>query len=234
MVKLILVLISISLPTFAARVRNIEVMKDQVVTVRTSLGIATIIQVPDRPNSVVVGDLDAFKVEYLDQAITIKPLTGSAKSNLYVYTDWKRYNVELVTGSQQDADYVVYLKNPKQKLSERLRWKKFTNILRNEGITLTVSRLGKLLNELYLVEFSLSSEKQVEFRPEWIWITQGDQHRPIRNLILSDLALRPGSKVQGLLQVEASALDPSSPFRIELRRRKSSYLSVPKAVSWNI
>lgn len=69
------------------RVRRVPILGDQIVTVRTSIGIATIIQVPDRPNSVVVGDQDAFKVEYLDQAITIKPLSSRAKSNLYIYTD---------------------------------------------------------------------------------------------------------------------------------------------------
>ncbi|MFN3454280.1 MAG: TrbG/VirB9 family P-type conjugative transfer protein, partial [Pseudobdellovibrio sp.] len=82
------------------RIRRVPVQGDQIVTVKTSIGIATIIQVPDRPNSVVVGDQDSFKVEYLDQAITIKPLTGGAKSNLYIYTDWKRFNVELVSGAE--------------------------------------------------------------------------------------------------------------------------------------
>jgi type IV secretory pathway VirB9-like protein len=76
-----------SLPAFASeRVRKIEVKPDQIVTVRTAIGIATIIQVPERPNSIVVGDQAGFKVEYLDQAITIKPLHSGARSNLYTNT----------------------------------------------------------------------------------------------------------------------------------------------------
>jgi type IV secretory pathway VirB9-like protein len=71
------------------RVRRVQVQSDQIVTIKTAIGIATIIQVPDRPNSIVVGDLSAFKVEYLDQAITIKPLHSGARSNLYVYTDYR-------------------------------------------------------------------------------------------------------------------------------------------------
>lgn len=82
------------------RVRRVQVQGDRIVTIRTAIGIATIIQVPDSPNSVVVGDQSTFKVEYLDRAITIKPLTFGAKSNLYVYTDWKRYNVQLISGSE--------------------------------------------------------------------------------------------------------------------------------------
>ena len=101
----------ISFETFAApsRVKRVPVLPDQIVTVKTALGIATIIQVPDRPNSLVVGDNEAFKVEYLDQAITIKPLHGGAKSNLYIYTDYRRFNVQLITGVEAAADYVVYL-----------------------------------------------------------------------------------------------------------------------------
>ena len=84
----------------SSRVKKVEVQKDQIVRVNTAVGIATIIQVPDRPNSVVVGDQDAFKVEYLDLAITIKPITPHGKSNLYIYTDYRRFNVELNSGPE--------------------------------------------------------------------------------------------------------------------------------------
>lgn len=102
-----ILLAALFLPRFAlGKVRKVEVKTDQIVTVRTAIGIATIIQVPDRPNSIVVGDQAAFKVEYLDQAITIKPLHGGAKSNLYIYTDYRRFNVQLVTSTEAAADYV--------------------------------------------------------------------------------------------------------------------------------
>ena len=93
--KLLFIMLALNMtPSHAGqRVRHVAVQGDEIITVRTSIGIATIIQVPDRPNSVVVGDQESFKVEYLDQAITIKPLSQGVKSNLYVYTDWKRYNV---------------------------------------------------------------------------------------------------------------------------------------------
>ena len=121
----------------ADRVRHVECRTDQIVTIRTAMGIATIIQVPDRPNSVVVGDQDKFKVEYLDQAITIKPLQPGAKSNLYVYTDYRRFNVQLITGPEVSADYVVYLENlklqPKENKSS-VRWKGIIRSFKNENI----------------------------------------------------------------------------------------------------
>ena len=231
---ILLLILLISTSAFADKVRNVEVRDDQIVTVRTSVGIATIIQVPDRPNSVVVGDQDAFKVEYLDHAITIKPLMSSARSNLYVYTDWKRYNVELVTGPQQIADYVVYLRNPKKNVStNKIQWRKVNNFLRNGEIKLAVSRVGKLQDQVYLVEFIITSQKTIGFKPEWLWITQDGQHRTIKNLIFNDLKIGPKRPITGLAQIDRSELESTGPIRLELRTSKTSFLTLPKVETWN-
>lgn len=231
--KVILFFLLISAYAFAEKVRNVEVRDDQIVTVRTSIGIATIIQVPDRPNSVVVGDQDSFKVEYLDQAITIKPLTSTARSNLYVYTDWKRYNVELVTGNQEVADYVVYLKNHRKSQSGDLKWKKASNYLKNGELKLSVSRVGNYKSKIYLIEFEVTSNMNEEFRPDWIWITQNGDQRPILNLILSEVTLKKGKPIKGLIQIQNNDLESSYPLKLELRREKISFLTLPKVISWN-
>lgn len=220
------------------RVRRVPVQGDQIVTVRTSIGIATIIQVPDRPNSVVVGDQDSFKVEYLDQAITIKPLSGSAKSNLYIYTDWKRFNVELVSGSETVADYVVYLENPKEKIVSRsnvdsgIKWTHFSNSLRNENLLLEIKRLGRARGGILLIEFIIKSSKKEKFNPEWIWLTQNGEVKPIHNLFLSALESSPRNCINGILQVRESDQSNSDSIRIELRRSKTSYLSIRKVSTW--
>lgn len=228
----LLVLTLFCLSAYAEKVRNVEVKDDQIVTVRTSLGIATIIQVPDRPNSVVVGDQDSFKVEYLDQAITIKPLTNTARSNLYVYTDWKRYNVELVTGSQEVADYVVYLKSPKKKKSEDLRWKKSSNFLRNGNLKLSLNRIGNFQDKLFLIEFEVKSEKDIEFKPEWIWLTQNGEAKPIWKLVLSNPSLKKGKVMKGLIQVQKTELSGQHLLKLEVRRGKVSFLTLPKVMPW--
>ena len=220
------------------RVRRVPVQGDQIVTVRTSVGIATIIQVPDRPNSVVVGDQDAFKVEYLDQAITIKPLSGGAKSNLYIYTNWKRYNVELVSGQEVVADYVVYLDNPKEKESTRsnsetgIKWTDFKNTLRNDSLQLNVKRVGRAKDGVLLVEFSISSKKKEVFKPEWLWLTQEGETRPIHNLFLSALETSPQKGISGVLQMREADLNTSEPVRLELRKAKVSYLTIQKVNLW--
>lgn len=231
----------ISLSSFAKdsnKIRRVPVQGDQIVTVKTSIGIATIIQVPDRPNSVVVGDQDSFKVEYLDQAITIKPLTGGAKSNLYIYTDWKRFNVELVSGAEASADYVVYLEMPKDKpLATQtkdfgVRWTEFKNQLRNDNLSLNIKRVGRSKNGILLIEFNVSSTKKEAFKPEWIWLTQMGETQPIHNLFMSSLELSPQKTISGVLQLREVDLNTNETFRIEIRRNKVSYLTVQKVATW--
>lgn len=215
------------------KVKHVEVNGDQIVTVKTSLGIATIIQVPDRPNSVVVGDQDSFKVEYLDQAITIKPLVPGARSNLYVYTDWHRFNVELVSGPQSLADYVVYLKlkPKKEKQKSAIKWRKFNNHLNNGNFRLRVKKIGTVENGMGLVEFEIISSKEEQLNPEWIWLSQDGEIKPIHNLVLSGLVAGPKKVITGLMQLNLSEFAKDA-VKIEMRRKKTSFLTLPRIDSW--
>lgn len=215
----------------ASRVKKIPVNNDQIVTVNTAIGVATIVQVPDRPNSVVVGDQEGFRVEYLDQAITIKPLRHGAKSNLYIYTDWRRYNVQLITGSESSADYVVYLENPKLKINSTA-WMSFKNHLNSENLKLNVNRLGKAKGGFLFIEFEFVSNDKVKMNPEWIWLTQNEKTVPINNLILSSLEVSPQQGVKGMIQLLENEINTAVPFRIEVRRKRISYLTIPKVNSW--
>jgi hypothetical protein len=217
------------------RVRRVSLATDEIATVRTALGIATIIQVPDRPNSVVVGDLEAFKVEYLDQAITIKPLHRGVKSNLYVYTDYRRFNVQLVSSGEESADYVVYLENPKPKNSDTksaLVWTSFRGQLKSDSLTLEMKRLGRAKNGVLIAEFQMRGTKREGIKPEWIWVKQEGVTRPIQNLFLSGLEIKPGDSIQGVLQIQRTDVDIAKPIRIEFRRRKTSFLTIPRVSSW--
>lgn len=217
-----------------AKVRKVTVTGDQIVTVKTALGIATIIQVPDNPTSVVVGDQDSFKVEYLDQAITIKPLHSGAKSNLYVYTDWKRYNIQLTTEVETNADYVVYLEPPKKRPLKptTTKWLSFSKDLKNESLTLKTRRLSELREGLFVIEFTVQSTKKEKFDPSWLWLSQKGQSKVIHSLFVSNLNLEPQSKIEGTIQILQADISSNEPLRIELRRRISSYLTIPKVDSW--
>ncbi len=232
-----------------AQVREVEVDHEKIVTVKTSLGIATIIQVEDTPTSVVVGDLDSFKVEYLDEAITIKPLSANAKSNLYIYTDWRRYNVKLVSVTRDLADYVVSLKpkrvNSKQSLTTPKnretvtapRWTRVDRYLRNEELRMTVKQVMASRDGLLWIEFEITQNanpptESSDFDPAWVWVIQKQSTKPIHRLVLSSVKFGEAKKILGLLQLRISDLSASEPIRIELRRKRTGYLTLAGPDKW--
>ena len=216
------------------RVRHVVVLKDQIVTVRTAIGIATIVQVPDHPNSVVVGDQESFKVEYLDQAITIKPLKAAAKSNLYVYTDWQRYNVQLITGTEAMADFVVYLDHPEHKPDEirtLLKWHDINRNTETEGIKVEVVKAATT-PDMLLIQFEVTANGPQKIDPSWFWISQGKSVRPINSLVLSGLDLTSTSKINGMIQIRRADFKEKEPLRFELRRKRTFFILIPQVSSW--
>jgi Conjugal transfer protein len=218
----------------AERVRHVAVLKDQIVQVRTAIGIATIVQVPDHPNSVVVGDQDSFKVEYLDQAITIKPLKPGAKSNLYVYTDWQRYNVQLITGHESISDFVVYLDHPAKKPDEKrtsINWH-FINRSAAFGAGKCEITKAAVTADTLLVQIEITSSASLRIDPSWFWISQGKSIRPINSLVLSSLDLNPSSKVSGMIQIRRSDFSDRQPIRLEIRRKRKTLITIPQVSLW--
>jgi len=91
----------------ARNVRQLYLSESDVAEVNTSLGFSTILQFDAHPSSAVLGDQDAFKVEYVGNSLTIKPLVAGAKTNLFVFTDYDRYSFRLKVGPASVVDYIV-------------------------------------------------------------------------------------------------------------------------------
>ncbi|MBX3022789.1 MAG: TrbG/VirB9 family P-type conjugative transfer protein [Bdellovibrionales bacterium] len=216
----------------ASRVRTVDVQKDQIVTVKTAIGVATIIQVPDRPTSLVVGDSEAFKIEYLDQAITIKPVRSNAKSNLYIYTDWRRFSVQLVTSVEANADYIVYLRGKQEKPTptDVIEWTNVALGAESDGLKMSVGRIGRLKKDYLFVEFQIKGRGDVD--PKWFWLTQSGKSKSIHRLALSSLSLNQDGHLEGLLQVRLKDLNTRDSIQLEVRRKKNLILKVPKEVLW--
>ncbi len=226
-----------------ARVRHVALKQDQIIVVRTALGLATIVQVPDTPTRLVIGNRSAFKVEYLDKAITIKPLSVSARTNLYIYTNHNRYNLKLISTQKHLADYVVYLKSkpeinpkPRDKLKTKMekssdilkniRWKKFKTFLNNEEIRLIVNRIGSTKNGIFIIDFTVHSIKIEKINPGWIKITQKEKPVPIYKLFFDGLVLSPQRSVSGLVLLEKKSLSTRFPIQMKFHRNRISQLTI--------
>ena len=237
-----------------AKVRHVNLKPDEITTVKTALGLATIVQVPSTPTRLVIGNKSAFKVEYLDKAVTIKPLRSLAGTNLYIYTDHHRYNVKLVSTQKTLADYIVYLKpkssslsqlghKPRDKLKKsksekqtdvlkNVRWRRFKKFLNNEEVKLVVNRLGHTRDGICVIDFSLHSTKVQRIDPRWIKIVQRKKVIPINRLFFDGLVLSPKRSVSGLIVLKKKNLSTRLPLKMKLHRNRTSYLTIKEIRKW--
>ena len=219
--------------TLDRRVRTVLVAKDQIVKVRTSLGIASIVSVPEKPSSVVLGDTEAFKVEYLDQAITIKPLHAGAQSNLYIFTDYQRFNVHLVTGGLASADFVVYLKGKSSSsLKATVSWHPFNKSVLSGEILLTIERLGRKSDGSYLMVCVLSSRKKVIVNPNWFHLLQRRKTIAIDQVYLSSKIIDLKTPVQAVLLIRPESVKSKEPWQLVLEKKPSVAVDLPKGELW--
>ncbi|MGE4232074.1 MAG: hypothetical protein AB7F43_01985 [Bacteriovoracia bacterium] len=191
----------------AKNVRTIEVTDGQVANINLALGYSTIIEFPTKPSSAVLGDQDAFKLEYVGKGITIKPLIPNVKSNLFVFTEYDRFNCTLRTVSPSEVDYIVRVKNkrsePSQLKGKREKPPRLIHINRaatHEGIKLKVRSIKKFSNGFDEVLFEISSkDKDYDFSARSLGLKSGSEYLVIENLYLESASLVPKKTILGKL-----------------------------------
>lgn len=201
-----------------AHVRTVSLKKDELLNVRTALGIATIVQTPDVIQSAVIGDQSGFKVEYLDKAVTIKPLRFAAKTNLYLMTEKERFNVRLQTLNQEVADFVVYIVNRDAKRA--LSWVQMTKMISGDGISLTLGRLAKSRDGVLLLDGSLSFKRDMKIKADQFWVLQGNDSKVIDSLFLTSLDGKKNGAVRFGVSISLSELEPKKPITLQFRGAK--------------
>ncbi len=220
----------------ASTIKTVELETDQVAKVQTALGIATILQTPDRPVSVVLGDQDSFKMEYLDKGVAIKPLHQKAETNLYIFTESRRFDVRIHTGKSETADYVVYLKPKSAK--ENFSLKTCQDKIQFEEFVFTCQRFG-LAKQNVLIEFTIEigskdpkDSRELYFKPDWLWVKQGKNVRPIEQIFLSDKKVAFKRPIKGVIQLLRKDLNSSDGLIIELKNQQIKQISFRKERLW--
>jgi hypothetical protein len=95
---------------FPSQVKVLNLKPQDVGTINTSVGYSTVIQLGKKPLNVVLGDQSSFRVEFINDSITVKPLKPGAKSNIFIFTESDRFNLTVRSGPSGNVDYVVRLK----------------------------------------------------------------------------------------------------------------------------
>jgi hypothetical protein len=217
--------------------------------IKTAPGFSTILQFDARPTSVVVGDQDAFKVEYVGDGLTLKPLMPGVKSNLFVFTEYDRFNFRLVSTSSEQADYLVKVNRGRSRslVVESLaptqisgpslddgRERKINKTVMCKPLNLHLDKMGLPPSGNYLVltfrirHSGLSRWQEIAFSPGDIEVLQGKKLVPIENLYLDGMSFK-GSKpmVRGTLILKRSDLKASDTALLGF---SASFVSNPRCL----
>jgi len=214
-----------------AQIRKVAVKEDSILTVKTALGIATIIQVPETIQSAIIGDQSGFKVEYLDRAVTIKPLRWGAKTNLYLVTDKRRHNLRLQTGAQEAADYIVYVQNP-ERPKPTTKWARINKATSQGELKFTVERIGFTSGGFILLDCSLSTKAShsLQVKPNEIWVKQNNQSRTINSLFLSDVKVDKKTPLKIGVSLAKSDLLIGKPITVEIQNQRTLSINLTESL----
>ena len=175
-------------------------------------------------------------MEYLDKGLAIKPLHQNAETNLYIFTESRRFDASIHTGKPETADYVVYLKPKSAK--ENFSLKTCQDKIQFEEFVFTCQRFG-LAKQNVLIEFTIElggkdprDARDLYFKPEWLWVKQGKNVRPIEQIFLSDKKVSANRPIKGVIQLLIKDLNSSDGLIIELKNQQIKQISLRKDRLW--
>lgn len=84
----------ISPMVYAENVKTIKLCEKNVALVNISTK-GTVLDFPSEPEKVVLGTKSSFSIEYIKNDLAISPTSVSSKSNLFVYLQGRRFNLDL-------------------------------------------------------------------------------------------------------------------------------------------
>lgn len=190
-------------PVYAKPVRTVQMSEGDMAQVFVSPRFSTLIKFDAHPEPGLIGDQDAFKVEYMRNMVAIKPLVSRGKTNLFLFTKEGQFNFQLVAGTS-NHDNIVYVRravapslakngNIEQVvIVDDLLTKKISKtattmdmVLRLESIAAPISRSTIVLR--FSVEQKFNENKKTEFvalNRDRILVTQYEKSLPIENTYL--------------------------------------------------
>lgn len=233
--KLIIVLILlISNSTFALnKSRKIQTNNDEVSEVKTALGIATKIILPESPTMPpIIGDIGAFRIESIDKGYAVKPLRSGAKTNLFISTDSRSYSVKLIIVSQDSADYIVYLTSKENIDRSQISWRDFKRKIKSSDLRIETKRVGKTKDGFIVLEFTIFSNSKNYIDPEWFYISQGRDSKQIHSLIFSSREVDSDKPVSAALTIDKRNLSSELPATFELKYRDGIKLEINREFLW--
>lgn len=207
----------LSIHAVASTIREVHGGGDKLIPVHTALGFSTILEFQTKPVSSVLGDQDGIKLEYVGNSITLKPLIGGSRTNLFVYTEFDRFNFSIQTGSSSVVDYILKIKPMDDKkeaeviapnAQEPFKILHFNRRNTASGfilklLQLKINRDSNDPRAASLIEFELGSSKATyDFQSASIGVKQSGKYLSVESLFLESTQVSPRSHpIRGVIAI---------------------------------
>ncbi len=110
-------------------------LEEDVLRVNLALGYCTVLEFPEKPMLVSLGDNSLIQVEIPQNSknVVVKPLQDAGETNIFIFTPNQRFNYNVIIGNTKHVDYVVdsqAVKKINSKGKKRLSLDKFLKMAR--------------------------------------------------------------------------------------------------------
>jgi hypothetical protein len=192
-----------------------------VAVVKVGIGFSTLLQFDTRPSQAIVGDQDSFKIEYVGNAIAIKPLISGVSTNLFVVTDVGKFNFRISAMRGFEPDYVLRIKRKSDEPSRNptaLRTKITNTQVTKNGLTLHLNSVASAQsNSVLIYSFRVATkDRRLRFDAGDFEIVQISRSLSIESIYLDRVLLSPGNSLNGMILIRRS----------ELKRGQQTWLRV--------
>lgn len=230
--------------SFAAPSRTVQMKEGEMTPIYVSPRFSTILQFDAHPEPGLIGDQDAFKVEYMRNLVAIKPLMSRGKTNLFIFTKEGQFNFQLIS-SNDHHDNIVYVKragnNEPEKLltTERivmiddLITRRLNKVVKNKNAKLTIESVATpkskstLVIKFELERKQIGKDELLKIAKENVLIKQKTLILSIENIYLENS--RPEKalyRTKGLLLLRAEVIAPTTPLDFSLDLGKNDVLTL--------
>lgn len=246
MKMLLLIFTFFSEISFGAPSRTLSLKEGELAPIYVSPRFSTILQFDAHPEPGLIGDQDAFKVEYMRNLVAIKPLVSRGKTNLFIFTKEGQFNFQLIASSE-NHDNIVYVKRAGSQTPEKLltiervvlvddlMTKKISKAVQRKNTKLTVVSLATPKSKSTLViKFELErrqtdKEELFKIAKENISAKQKGANLLIENIYLENS--RPDKILyltKGLLLLRSDGVKPTIPIdlNVDLGKNENVGLSI--------
>lgn len=211
---LYLLILWIAYPTNVyASISSVEVTSENVTTVRTALGYSTMLNFDQKPTSAVIGDQDAFKVEFISNSISVKPLLPNARTNLFVFTEYGRYSFRLTCGAADAAQYSINIKRASRKsaVAAGMSFKKINATSPPGPIVLKVTEIEvPPSKKALLIRYQVQCSDEFDIASATISLTQNGEGLTLQERYTDTKSCGPKNSPSGVAVIRSNhlSLDP--------------------------